>query len=74
MAGRTEGLARPARALRVVGQPVRKVDGLAKCTGALRYADDIILPRMLFCRILRSPEHLRLRFECARQTTKDGQA
>ncbi len=55
MAGRTEGLARPARALRVVGRPVRKVDGLAKCTGALRYADDIILPRMLFCRILRSP-------------------
>ena len=62
MAGRIEGRARPARALRVVGQPVRKVDGLAKCTGALRYADDIVLPRMLFCRILRSPvPHARIK-------------
>jgi 4-hydroxybenzoyl-CoA reductase alpha subunit len=42
------------RRLRVVGRPVRKVDGPAKCTGALKYADDIVLPRMLFCRILRA--------------------
>jgi 4-hydroxybenzoyl-CoA reductase alpha subunit len=42
------------RRLRVVGTPLRKVDGLAKSTGALKYADDIVLPRMLACRILRS--------------------
>ncbi|MFQ5877473.1 MAG: xanthine dehydrogenase family protein molybdopterin-binding subunit [Acidobacteriota bacterium] len=40
--------------LRVVGTPVRKVDGLAKCAGSVRYADDIILPRMLHCKIRRS--------------------
>ncbi|HEU4403514.1 MAG TPA: molybdopterin cofactor-binding domain-containing protein [Candidatus Polarisedimenticolia bacterium] len=43
-----------ARPLRVVGTPVRKVDGLAKCSGALKYADDLALPRMLYAKILRS--------------------
>ncbi len=47
--------------LRVVGTPVRKVDGLSKCTGQLRFADDIVLPRMLFTRIHRSPHpHARI--------------
>ena len=31
---------------RVVGKPNRKVDGLAKATGAAVYADDIVLPMM----------------------------
>jgi 4-hydroxybenzoyl-CoA reductase alpha subunit len=31
------------------------VDGLAKCVGALKYADDIVLPRMLFCKLHRAP-------------------
>ena len=44
-----------APGLRVVGTPVRRVDGLAKCTGLLKYADDIVLPRMLACRIHRAP-------------------
>ncbi len=49
------------RDLRVVGKPIRKVDGLAKCAGQTIYADDIILPRMLFCRIHRSPHaHARI--------------
>src|SRR6266566_3660277 len=41
-------------AKRVIGKPFRKVDARAKCTGQTKFADDIVLPRMLFCRILRS--------------------
>jgi CO/xanthine dehydrogenase Mo-binding subunit len=45
----------------VVGQPIPKVDGAAKVTGVAVYADDILLPRMLHCRILRSPHpHARI--------------
>src|SRR5499433_2451775 len=40
--------------LKVVGKPFRKVDARAKCTGQTRFADDIFLPRMLYCKILRS--------------------
>jgi 4-hydroxybenzoyl-CoA reductase alpha subunit len=40
--------------LHVVGKPFRKVDARAKCTGQTKFADDIVLPRMLFCKILRS--------------------
>ena len=40
--------------LAVVGKSIRKVDGLAKSTGQARYADDLKLPRMGFCRLLRS--------------------
>lgn len=39
---------------RIIGQPRRRVDGRAKVTGQTRFADDIILPRMLHCRLLRS--------------------
>jgi 4-hydroxybenzoyl-CoA reductase subunit alpha len=40
---------------KVIGKPFRKVDARAKCTGQTRFADDIILPRMLFAKMLRSP-------------------
>src|SRR5512132_19395 len=40
--------------LSVVGKPFRKVDARAKCTGQTKFADDIVLPRMLFCKILRT--------------------
>jgi 4-hydroxybenzoyl-CoA reductase subunit alpha len=40
--------------LNVVGKPFRKVDARAKCTGQTKFADDIVLPRMLSCKILRS--------------------
>ena len=40
--------------LKVVGKPFRKVDARAKCVGQTKFADDIVLPRMLFCKILRS--------------------
>jgi CO/xanthine dehydrogenase Mo-binding subunit len=38
----------------VVGRPVRKVDGLAKCAGQTKFADDLFLPRMLYCKIHRA--------------------
>src|SRR5438876_5682841 len=44
-----------AENLRVVGRPLARVDAAAKVTGVAVYADDIHLPRMLHCRILRSP-------------------
>jgi len=40
--------------LNVIGKPFRKVDARAKCTGQTKFADDIFLPRMLACKILRS--------------------
>src|SRR5579862_3410010 len=41
--------------MRVIGTPRRRVDARAKVTGQTRFADDIVLPRMLHCRLLRSP-------------------
>ena len=40
--------------LNVVGKPFRKVDARAKCVGQTKFADDIVLPRMLYCKMLRS--------------------
>ncbi|HVJ10263.1 MAG TPA: hypothetical protein VNC62_01710, partial [Burkholderiales bacterium] len=39
----------------IIGKPRRRVDGRSKVTGALRYADDLFMPRMLFAKLLRSP-------------------
>ncbi|HET7873967.1 MAG TPA: molybdopterin cofactor-binding domain-containing protein, partial [Methylomirabilota bacterium] len=39
----------------VVGRPLPKVDAWAKVTGETRYADDLVLPRMAFGKLLRSP-------------------
>ncbi|HWI20129.1 MAG TPA: molybdopterin cofactor-binding domain-containing protein, partial [Vicinamibacterales bacterium] len=50
-----------SRPTRVVGHPRRRVDGRAKVTGQTRFADDIILARMLHCRLLRSTQpHARI--------------
>ncbi len=47
--------------LRVIGVPRRRVDGRAKVTGQTRFADDIFLPRMAHCKLLRSPHpHARI--------------
>jgi len=43
-----------AEDLRVIGKSRRRVDARAKVTGQTRYADDISLPRMLYCKLLRS--------------------
>ena len=46
----------------VVGRPRRRVDGRAKVTGRTLFADDVTLPRMLYCKLLRSPlPHARIR-------------
>jgi len=50
------------RDLRVVGQPLPKVDAAAKVTGQTLFADDIELPRMAYAKLLRSPHpHARIR-------------
>jgi 4-hydroxybenzoyl-CoA reductase subunit alpha len=41
---------------KVVGKPFRKVDARSKCTGQTKFADDIVLPRMVYCKLLRSHE------------------
>ncbi len=45
----------------VVGTARRKVDATAKVTGETKFADDLSLPRMLWCKLLRSREpHARI--------------
>src|SRR5512135_2179886 len=39
---------------RIVGRPFTKVDGAAKVAGQTKFADDLVLPRMLHCKLLRS--------------------
>jgi 4-hydroxybenzoyl-CoA reductase subunit alpha len=39
---------------KTIGKSPRKVDGLAKCTGETKFADDLVLPRMLFAKLHRS--------------------
>jgi CO/xanthine dehydrogenase Mo-binding subunit len=47
--------------MKVVGKPLPKVDAAGKVTGRALYADDMMLPRMLHCKILRSPHpHARI--------------
>jgi 4-hydroxybenzoyl-CoA reductase alpha subunit len=41
--------------LTVIGRPLPKVDAWAKVTGETRYADDLVLPRMAYGKLLRSP-------------------
>src|SRR5688572_26393971 len=43
-----------AKDFKVVGKPFRKVDARSKCVGATKFADDITLPRMLYCKLLRA--------------------
>jgi len=57
-----EKLQEPGQELRVIGVPRRRVDARAKVTGQTRFADDIFLPRMAHCKLLRSPHpHARIR-------------
>ena len=39
----------------LIGTNVTMVGGLAKVTGAINYAPDLVLPRMLYAKALRSP-------------------
>ena len=59
---------------RVIGVPRRRVDARAKVTGQTRFADDIFLPRMAHCKLLRSPHpHARIRkIDTSRALTHPG--
>jgi len=39
----------------IIGQPLPKIDAWAKVTGETKYADDLVLPRMAYAKLLRSP-------------------
>src|SRR5579862_5131453 len=41
--------------MNLIGKSRRRVDARAKVTGQTIFADDLMLPRMLHCRLLRSP-------------------
>lgn len=58
----------------VIGAPRRRVDGRAKVTGQTRFADDVMLPRTLHCKLLRSPHpHARIvRIDTARAEAHPG--
>ena len=48
-------------AFRVIGKSLRKIDAVAKVTGATKFADDLTFPRMLYGKLLRSTEpHARI--------------
>src|SRR5207302_9867715 len=68
------GSGSPGEGFRVVGVPRRRVDGRAKVTGQTRFADDLALPRMLHCKILRSTlPHARIRsIDAARARAAPG--
>jgi 4-hydroxybenzoyl-CoA reductase alpha subunit len=47
---------------KVIGQAIRKIDGMSKCLGVTKFADDIVLPRMIYAKLHRSPvAHARIR-------------
>jgi 4-hydroxybenzoyl-CoA reductase alpha subunit len=59
---------------RIIGTPRRRVDGRAKVTGQTRFADDIMLPRMLHCKLLRStmPHARIIRIDVTRARALEG--
>src|SRR5881396_4142521 len=60
--------------LRVIGFPRRRVDARAKVTGQTKFADDIMLPRMLHCKLLRSsvPHARVVRVDASRAVAHPG--
>jgi 4-hydroxybenzoyl-CoA reductase alpha subunit len=42
--------------LKVIGKPIRKVDARSKVSGLTKFADDLVLPRMLHMKLLRSTQ------------------
>ncbi len=58
----TKPLGPATRDAGVIGQPLAKVDAAAKVVGQTVFADDLVLPRMAFAKLLRSPHpHARIR-------------
>src|SRR5438309_6812406 len=60
--------------MNIIGKPRRRVDGRAKATGQTKFADDIMLPRMVHCKLLRSTApHARIvRIDAARARAHPG--
>jgi len=60
--------------MKIVGAPRRRVDGRAKVTGQTKFADDVMLPRMLHCKLLRaSVPHARIiRIDTSRAAAHPG--
>jgi 4-hydroxybenzoyl-CoA reductase subunit alpha len=60
--------------VRIIGVPRRRVDGRAKVTGQTRFADDVMLPRMVHCKLLRSTmPHARIvRIDVSRALARPG--
>src|SRR5499425_1638020 len=58
----------------VIGQSLPKIDAWAKVTGETRFADDLVLPRMAYAKLLRSPHaHARiLRIDTSRARAIPG--
>lgn len=49
--------AKPIEAHQIAGKPLPRLDGFDKVTGKAIYAGDIILPKMVYARLLRPPAH-----------------
>src|SRR5205809_6138402 len=60
--------------MKIIGAPRRRVDGRAKVTGQTRFADDLMLPRMVHCKLLRStiPHARVVRVDVARARAHPG--
>src|SRR5919206_1184214 len=60
--------------MNTIGKPRRRVDARAKVTGQTKFADDVMLPRMLHCKLLRSPvPHARVvRIDTSRAAAHPG--
>src|SRR5262245_51599118 len=60
--------------MKVIGRPRRRVDGRAKVTGQTKFADDIVLPRMVHAKLLRSAvPHARIvRLDASRALAHPG--
>jgi 4-hydroxybenzoyl-CoA reductase subunit alpha len=60
--------------MRIIGTPRRRVDARAKVTGQTRFADDVMLPRMVHCKLLRStvPHARIIRIDASRALARPG--
>jgi 4-hydroxybenzoyl-CoA reductase subunit alpha len=60
--------------MNIIGKPRRRVDARAKVTGQTKFADDLMLPRMVHCKLLRSPvPHARIaRLDVSRARAHPG--
>src|SRR5262245_14453438 len=72
--GGRSGDCRRERGMKIIGKSRRRVDARAKVTGQTRFADDLMLPRMLHCKLLRSTlPHARIvRIDASRALQNPG--